>query len=319
MARMAAAPRVLIVTPALASANNGNWHTAARWQGFLGALANTQVAQVWAGEPVDALIALHARRSAASIAGFHEAHPHAPLAVVLTGTDLYRDLETDLSAQHSLECASHLVVLQTEALRHLPEALRGKARSIVQSASDWPRAAVPKCDLLAVGHLRDEKDPHTLMRAVRELDGSVRTVHIGAALDETLGNEARHTQAECASYRWLGGLAADETREWIASARALVHMSRIEGGANAVIEAVRCGTPVLASRIDGNVGLLGADYDGYFPVGDARALAALARRFLGEPEFADHLRAQCARREPLFRPQAEAAAVQALLADMLTH
>ena len=70
---------------------------------------------------------------------------------------------------------------------------------------------------------------------------------------------------------------------------------------------MRSGVPVLASRIDGNVGLLGADYDGYFPVGDAAALAALARRFCADAAFAARLRAQCAAREPLFRPAAERA------------
>ena len=76
-------------------------------------------------------------------------------------------------------------------------------------------------------------------------------------------------------------LAEDQGRLWrrIARAHALVHMSRMEGGANVVIEAVRSQVPVLASRIDGNVGLLGRDYDGYFPLGDAAALAALMQRF----------------------------------------
>ena len=94
-------------------------------------------------------------------------------------------------------------------------------------------------------------------------------------------------------------------------------MSRIEGGANVVVEAVRSGVPVLASRIDGNVGLLGGDYDGYFPVGDAAALATLVRRFCADAAFAAHLRAQCAAREPLFRPAAERRAVRALVAELL--
>ena len=91
----------------------------------------------------------------------------------------------------------------------------------------------------------------------------------------------------------------------------------MEGGANVVIEAVRSGVPVLASRIDGNVGLLGADYDGFFPVGDAAALAALMRRFVADAAFAAHLGAQCARREPLFRPARERRAVRALVFDLL--
>ena len=314
-------PHVCIVTPALASANNGNWHTAARWHRFLAALAEVDVAQAWRGEPVDALIALHARRSADSIARFHAAHPDRPLALVLTGTDLYRDMATDASAQHSLECASHVIVLQDEALQRLPAPARAKARVIVQSATRWVRhdQTQRSFDFVAVGHLRDEKDPLTLMRAARRLrgDSPIRVVHIGAALDEALGREAQRTAAECPRYRWLGGLPVEATRRWIARSRALVHMSRMEGGANVVIEAVRSRVPVLASRIDGNVGLLGRDYAGYFELGDADALAALMQRFAAEPAFAAQLRAQCALREPRFAPAVEAAAVRGLLSDLL--
>ena len=128
-------PRVAIVSPALAAANNGNWHTAARWQRFLSAVADVDVTLQWQGEAAHALIALHARRSADSIARFHAAHPERALALVLTGTDLYRDIETNAAAQHSLKCASHLVVLQPEGLQRLGMAERAKARVVVQSAS----------------------------------------------------------------------------------------------------------------------------------------------------------------------------------------
>ena len=314
-------PRVRIVSPALAGANNGNWHTAVRWQGFLAAQAEVDIALGWDGEPFDALIALHARRSAASIARWHDAHPARPLAVVLTGTDLYRDLpQGDTSARHSLECASHLVVLQSEALRQLPPAARAKARVVLQSAPVLRRAdKSPWVEFVAVGHLRPEKDPATLMQAVRALPDTlpVRVVHVGQALVETLADAARRTVADCPRYRWVGGLPPGEARERIARAHALVHPSRMEGGANVVVEALRSGVPVLASRIDGNVGLLGDDYGGYFPAGDAAALAALMQRYATEPPFAARLTAQCAAREALYAPEVEAAAVNTLLADML--
>jgi hypothetical protein len=164
-----AVPRVHIVTPALAGANNGNAHTAARWQGFLAPVAACEVALQWRGEPADLLIALHARLSAGSIAAFHAAHPELPIAVVLTGTDLYRDIEDDASAQHSLDCASALVVLQDEGPARLDAAARAKARVIVQSAPSLlqpPRPAA-QAEFVAVGHLREEKDPLTLMAAAR--------------------------------------------------------------------------------------------------------------------------------------------------------
>jgi putative glycosyltransferase (TIGR04348 family) len=315
-------PRVRIVSPALAGANNGNWHTAARWQRFLASAAEVDIALGWDGEPFDALIALHARRSADSIARWHAADPRRPLAVVLTGTDLYRDLALgDTNAAHSLECASHLVVLQPEALRSLDAPARAKARVVLQSAAMLLRVdkSPTATEFVAVGHLREEKDPATLMRAVRALPAApaVAVVHVGNALDEALAGEARRTMADCPRYRWLGGLPPGETRERIARAHALVHCSRMEGGANVVIEALRSRVPVLASRIDGNVGLLGDNYEGYFAVGDAGALAALMQRFATDPPFATRLAAQCAAREPLFAPDVEAAAVNTLLADML--
>lgn len=312
-----------IVSPALADANNGNWHTASRWGRFLAGHAQVRIMQRWDGAPVDALIALHARHSADSILRLRAARPDAPIALVMTGTDLYRDLVTDLDARHALECASHVVVLQGEALKRLPAPARAKARVIVQSATRRVRgdAARGHVGLVAVGHLRAEKDPLTLLAAVRALpaDTRLRIVHIGAALDPALGDAARRTMAQCPHYRWLGGLPPPAARRWIARSRALVHMSVMEGGANVVIEALRSQVPVLASRIDGNVGLLGADYAGYFPVGDTAALAALMRRFAGDARLAAQLAAQCRALEPRFAPAEEARAVRALLGDMLAH
>ncbi|MEO8805459.1 MAG: selenoneine biosynthesis selenosugar synthase SenB [Burkholderiaceae bacterium] len=314
-------PRVCIVSPAQADANNGNWHTASRWQKFLAPVADVQIVLAWDGAPADALIALHARRSADSIERFHARHPHVPLALVMTGTDLYRDIRTDAGAQHALKCASHVVVLQDEGLQALPAEVRARARVIVQSATKLARRdrATVAFELIAVGHLREEKDPATLMAAARLLpaDAPLQVTHIGGALDPVLGALARETSQACPRYRWLGALPRAAARRQIARAGALVHMSRIEGGANVVIEAVRSGVPVLASRIDGNVGLLGTDYGGYFPVGDAPALARLMQRAASDDSFLAHLRTQCALREPRFTPATERAAVRSLLADML--
>lgn len=318
---MAAKPRVCIVSPALAEANNGNWHTASRWGRMLGAVASVRIVRAWEGDPTDALIALHARRSADSVASYREAMPSAPLALVMTGTDLYRDLGVDAAARHSVECASHLVVLHEAGFAALPPGARSKARCIEQSATQVRRSdgAVGHVGLVAVGHLRDEKDPLTLMAAARLLPigTGIRIHHLGAALDPALGAAAVRTAQACPAYRWLGGLDAPAARRWIARSRALVHMSRMEGGANVVIEAIRSGVPVLASRIDGNVGLLGADYRGYFPAGDAPALAALMQRFEADPAFAADLRGQCHARAPRFVPIAETRSVRRLLADML--
>ncbi len=75
------------------------------------------------------------------------------------------------------------------------------------------------------------------------------------------------------------------------------------------------GTPVLASHIPGNVGMLGEDYAGYFPLGDEVALATLMLRAEQDPAFHRHLSTQCAARASLFEPACEAAAVNALVRE----
>ena len=102
---------IVLITPALADANNGNWQTARRWARMLSQAYPVRLAAAWQVEPASLMIALHARRSAESIARWRTAHPAAPLVVVLTGTDLYRDIATDSQAQRSLELADRLIVL----------------------------------------------------------------------------------------------------------------------------------------------------------------------------------------------------------------
>ncbi|MFN4359505.1 MAG: selenoneine biosynthesis selenosugar synthase SenB [Hylemonella sp.] len=316
-------PLVLIVSPALAGANNGNWQTAWRWSRLLAPHYRTQIIPSWqAGEQPQAaaLLALHARRSAETIAAWAQAHPHRGLAVVLTGTDLYRDIHHDAAAQRSLALAQRLVVLQELGPQALPAAYRAKTRVIFQSTTTRRTLDKTGARLRAVmvGHLREEKGPQTLWAAARLLRDhpDIRIDHIGEALDPSLATAARSTMADCPAYRWLGGLPHEAVRRHIQRAHLLVHCSRMEGGAHVLMEAVCSGTPVLATRIEGNVGMLGADYGGYFPVDDAAALAGLLQRCRDAPDRVLALRAQCGLRAPLFAPAAEQAALLALLQDL---
>lgn len=327
-------PRVLIVTPATASANNGNWQTAQRWAAFLKGGFDVDVAQHWDQRPRDVMLALHARRSAADAAawaaskGITRAAPG--LGLVLTGTDLYRDIQIDTMAQQSLELAQSLTVLQEKGVDHLPPQHRKKTRVIYQSTPT--RRLLTKTSrhlrVLMVGHLRDEKSPQTLFEAARLLspDSGILIDHIGAPLDESLGAQARLTAESCLHYRWLGGLGHEATRRHIQRAHLLVHASTMEGGAHVIMEAVCSGTPVLASNVDGNVGMLGGLYSGYFGVGNAQSLVALLRKIReeqtggpdkdGHPLMA-HLTTQCAQRAPLFAPQAEKQALINWVNDLL--
>jgi putative glycosyltransferase (TIGR04348 family) len=315
---------ILIVSPATARENNGNWQTASRWARFMRGAHEVRIAGGWsAGEPApDLLVALHARRSAAALAAFSEACPERPSVLVLTGTDLYRDLKSDRDAQASLERARALVLLQPAGLALLPPQLRARARVIYQSApglTPYQRAGAARhADICMVGHLRAEKDPLTFVRAAGLVTHPrARLLHIGGALDPALGQAAERAQSGNPRYRWLGALPHAQARQRLKRCHAMAIASTMEGGANVIIEAVTSGVPVLASDIDGNRGMLGEDYAGYFPVGDAAALAALIDRSLADSAFDALLRRQCAARAALFAPSAERAAVRELVDNLL--
>jgi putative glycosyltransferase (TIGR04348 family) len=328
-------PRIFIASPALRHANNGNWQTAYRWSRFLRTAYRVSVGPEWSPadqphEPPACLIALHARRSAPTIARFAEACPGHPLVVVLTGTDLYRDIRTDETARHSLDLATHLIVLQEEGLAEMTAAHRAKCRVIYQSASmrtsDMPPTRRRRTfDVVLVGHMRAEKDPGTPMRALDWLpdDSRVRLIHIGSALEDEYRLAALALQARVwrtvQRYVWFDGLPHGVTLRRIANAQAMIISSVMEGGANVIIEAVNAGVPVLASHIPGNIGMLGRDYDGYFPPGDDRALARLLDKASRDRAFLTALRQQCARRAPLFAPALEEALVIGLVTEALAQ
>ena len=96
---------IVIVTPALADANNGNWQTARRWSRLLGQAYPVRVTSAWDGGDEALMIALHARRSAVAIAAWKRARPAAPLVVVL-GVGMNR-FDATLAAQFAPEGASY--------------------------------------------------------------------------------------------------------------------------------------------------------------------------------------------------------------------
>lgn len=318
--------RIRIITPALAAANNGNWRSAERWARFLGERHHVSVTGTWpapddCGQTPDLLIALHARRSAASVAAF--ADTGRPLVLVLTGTDLYRDIQHDAQARRALALAHRLVLLQPHGLNALPAAVHAKTVVIEQSAPRWPAPDAPAGDddtfrLALVGHLRPEKDPLTAARAVLRLnDSGLRLWQVGR-IDQSATGLAFAALAEAdPRIRCLGNLPHDQTRALIARSHLLVLPSQMEGGANVLIEALMSGVPALCSAISGSFGVLGETYPGYFPVGDDAALAALIARFRREPGYRQSLRDHAAAQAWRFEPARECRRVNALVDGLL--
>ena len=314
--------RIQLITPAPLRLNNGNKITALRWGRILRQLGHrVNVQRSYDGARCDLLIALHARRSYPSIEKFHRLYTELPLFVVLTGTDLYRDIRSDGNAKRSLELATRLVALQKMALVELPKHLHSKTRVIYQSAKPYRariRSKKRTFEVCLIGHLREEKDPLRAALAARHLppESRIRVVHLGLALDPRLEKQARAEAAHNRRYRWLGERPHWKTRQILAQSDLAIITSRMEGSSNVLSEALASSVPVVASRIPGLIGTLGKNFPGYFPVGNTRRLASLLQRSESDEKFYRRLKHHCEKLSYLVRPKRELNAWRSLLREV---
>jgi len=324
--------RIAIVTPAPPGSRYGNRVTALRWARILRRLGNSvSISQIYAGQPFDLLVALHARRSHPSIISFQRHNPIAPIVVALTGTDLYRDIRISHLVRESLEVATRIVVLQPKAIELLQPGLRAKARVIYQSVEDNRALRAMRSgstkpatrssrsfDVCVIGYLRVVKDPFRTAMAARLLPSSsrIRILQVGGAMTDAMAAKALREMRVNQRYEWLGERKRAFVSRVLATSKVCVISSRMEGGANVLSEAITASVPILASRIDGNSGILGRDYPGYFAVGDTRELARLLTRVETSAEYRAELRQRVKSLAPLFTPSREQKAWSALMEEL---
>lgn len=317
------AQKILIVTPVPKESLRGNRITAQRWAAILRYLGyGVEVAEEYRDQPCDAMVALHARRSLSSVRRYRRRYSRRPLIVALTGTDLYHDLQTSPETRISLELADRLIVLQQAALDDVPPQFREKVRVIYQSAVPPPAPCPPREDVFEVSvlaHLRPVKDPFLAAEAVRRLPphSRVQITHMGEALSLKMAQRARREMKVNPRYRWIGNQPRGIALRILARSRLLLVTSQLEGGANSVSEAIAAGVPVLSTSIPGSIGILGADYPGYFRVGDAATLATLLMRTETDREFLYELTRHVRRLKPLVDPAREREAWRALLDEIM--
>jgi putative glycosyltransferase (TIGR04348 family) len=297
------------VSPPSRSASAGNTVTAQRYAKIFRKLGYTcRIAPEYRGEDVRCLVALHARKSAKSLLAYRAAYPQRRVILVLTGTDVYRDIRKSGPARRAMQAADVLVTLQSEAIRELPRSLRRKARAIIQSAPRR-RHTAQRGGVLRVcvlGHLRAEKDPMRAAYAVRRLKhADVHVTHAGGILAPRFADAVQAEMRGNPRYRYLGELPRAQALALLAHSDLLVQSSRMEGGANTVCEAIACGTPVLASNIPGNTGLLGKRYPGLYKTGDTAALARVLERAATDGAFYELLKRSCNELRALVQPQRE--------------
>ncbi|MCW2948098.1 MAG: hypothetical protein JWR24_4815 [Actinoallomurus sp.] len=314
---------ILLVTPELPDSAYGNGVTARRWAGILGGLGHqVRISRRYPGRGnYGALLALHARKSAEAVRRFHADHPHVPIVIAMTGTDLYPDTAAAGVDPGVLALATRLIVLQPLALDQLAPPVRERTRVIVQSVPDIPRQPVrPDCfEVAFLAHLRPVKDPLRPAAAVRRLPATsrIRVTHLGEARDLQVATMAAAESADNPRYDWLGPRPRDEALAVLARSRLMVLTSWHEGGANVVSEALAARVPVVSSAVPGSIGLLGEDYPGYFPAGDTGALAEMLYSAEQDHDgFHRMLRERCAALRWLIDPAREREALAGLLAEL---
>jgi putative glycosyltransferase (TIGR04348 family) len=277
------------------------------------------------GEFCHFLIALHAVRSAASVERFVRDHPGRTAVVTITGTDIYAEAPSLESARRTAGLAARVVFLREPSPDELGRLFGASDtpnyRVIYQSAEPPMVRREPRTDVFEVcvlGHLRPVKDPFRTAAAARLLppESRVRVLQVGKALDPQMEAAAKAEAASNLRYRWYGELPRADALHLLSGCRLLALTSVSEGGPSAVSEALACGVPVVSSRIDGVIGLLGPDYPGYFPAGDTAALAVLLRRCESDQVFYRRLADCCDDRRPLIDPARERAAWRELLAEL---
>jgi putative glycosyltransferase (TIGR04348 family) len=297
--------------------------TALRWQGFLEELGySVEVTESWSGGSAGVLIALHAYRSHQSILQFKKKFPSRPIVLILTGTDLYRDMQSHSEVLQSMEMADQLIVLQSSALDSIPPSLCYKAQVIYQSVEIDLPDPITKEDFLVsiIGHLREEKDPFCVARSLPLLpaDSKINVRHLGQAMSSQMEDLARNFNATLDRYQWIGNVSHVDALRMLSQSRLMIISSRMEGGAHVVSEAIALGIPVIASDIPGNRGLLGEDYPAYYPVGDESALANLLYRSETIPTFYASLQKHIDLRRELIKPAREKQSIQEMVGALTT-
>lgn len=269
----------------------------------------------------DGLIALHARKSHAAIVQFKKRFPDRKLIVALTGTDLYHDIPRgNRKSLQSLALADQLITLHPLAVRSVPRYWRNKVTPIFQSVElpackptlprpfiTWRNNLNAPVIIGVIGHLRAVKDPLRAAMAVRKIpsESQLQILHLGTTYQPIWAERAKREMHKNPRYQWLGSLSHPATLAIMQQLDAVCITSKMEGGANVVMEAIALGKPVLASRIEGTVGILGSAYPGYFPVGNTQALSRLLRRFETDQAFRQSLNHHIRRLLPLTLPERE--------------
>jgi teichuronic acid biosynthesis glycosyltransferase TuaC len=136
--------------------------------------------------------------------------------------------------------------------------------------------------LVSVGALIGRKGHALALAALADIPGAVLAL-IGAGL-ERAALEALATRLGISDrVRFLGSIDQDAIADWLSAADVMVLMSASEGLANAWVEALACGTPVVIADVGGAREVLDRPEAGQLAAREPGAVAQAVRALLANP------------------------------------
>jgi D-inositol-3-phosphate glycosyltransferase len=154
----------------------------------------------------------------------------------------------------------------------------------------------PEPMLLYVGRLQPIKGLETLLEAMKRLPEDARLLIVGGDQDEPDNAHAERLRRCVAELgltervRFLGAQPQPRLRLFYAAADATVMPSYYESFGMVALEAMACGSPVVASRVGGLTTTVRDGVTGFLvPEGDAPALARRLGEVLGDAEVRERL------------------------------
>lgn len=298
--------KFLILFPDNKKAVTGNLCSALQYQIILQDLGHrVELANRYIEQDAEVLIAINADKNNSDIRKFNSDNPQSKIILILSGTDIYP--EPSAKAIDSMEVGNVLVLLQSHGIDQVPPLYRNKSTIIYQSIEklsvDSERSkSDSEFRVVLISNIRSVKDPLIASRACRLISpaSKLKITHIGYCLDEELGSELTQENKSNIRYEWVGGLSKLEAMTILSESHVLLITSQHEGAGRVVGEAIQLGVPIISTNNLGVTGILGDDYEGYYPVGDAKALSDILTKAEEDKEFLAQLNVHCQNRSSLF-------------------
>lgn len=139
--------------------------------------------------------------------------------------------------------------------------------------------------LISVANLVPYKDYETIIKALSRLDGEGIDFHY-LVIGE--GPQRSYIQSLITNYSLTGKITLlgrrHDIRQCLRASHLFIHSSRGEGCSNAILEAMACGLPVIATDTGGTGEVLSDDVGFLFPFRDSNRLYRLVKDMLEHPD-----------------------------------